>query len=338
MDPREARVRAVIEAARAIVREPDLVPALVASTGLSREGVELALARHLELAPTDAELVQLLARTRETPAVTVILSANVFVGALRAIALACAASSRVRVRPSRRDPLFATRLCAALPDVDLAPALVVEDVGEGELHVYGRDETIADVRTRARVPVRGHGAGMGIAWVTTPEEAARLADDVVAFDQRGCLSPRVVFVQGDARACVQALHEALGSSPVPRGALLADERAEAERWRATMTYAGEVYAGPEHAVAVGPLVVPPPGRHVQLVPVASHEEAAALLAPLRRFVTTFGTDDDDRLAPPCARIAHLGEMQRPPLDGPVDLRPDGARLPEHAVTQASTGA
>lgn len=321
MDPREARVRAVIEAANAVVRAPDLVPALVASTGLSREGVELALARHLELAPTDAELAQLLARTTEASAVTVILSANVFVGALRAIAIACAAAPRVVVRPSRRDPLFATLLVAALPDVQLLPDLAVEDVEAGELHVYGRDETIADVRARAKVPVRGHGAGMGIAWVTAPEEAARLADDVVAFDQRGCLSPRVVFVKGDARACASALHEALTASPVPRGALLSDEHAEAERWRATMTYAGELLEGPGYAVAIGPLVVPPPGRHVQLVPVKDHDEAAALLAPLRRFVTTLGTDGDARLAPPWARIARLGAMQRPPLDGPVDLRP-----------------
>lgn len=321
---RRERVEAVIAAARRVAADPSLVPALVASTGLSREGVELALAKHLELAPTDAELTQLLARTAEVTAVTVILSANVFVGALRALAIAAAAAPRVTVRPSRREALFATRLVAALPGMQLAPDLAVEDVGEGELHVYGRDETIADVRARAQVPVRGHGAGMGVAWVTTPDGAARLADDVVAFDQRGCLSPRVAFVQGDAAACARALHEALAASPVPRGALLPAERAEAERWRATMTYAGELLGGPGHAIALGPLVVPPPGRHVQLVPVKDHDEAVALLAPLRRFVTTLGTDDDARLAPPWARVARLGAMQRPPLDGPVDLRSDGA--------------
>lgn len=317
---RRARVEAVIAAARRVAADASLVPALVASTGLSREGVELAIARHLELAPTEAELALLLARTAEAEAVAVILSANVFVGALRAIAIACAASARVVVRPSRRDPLFATRLVTALPEVRLAPDLAVEDVAAGELHVYGRDETIADVRARAKVPVRGHGAGMGIAWVTTPAGAARLADDVIAFDQRGCLSPRVAFVEGDVAACARALHEALAASPVPRGALLPDERAEAERWRTTMTYAGELLEGPGHAVAIGPLVVPPPGRHVQLVAVKDHAEAAALLAPLRRFVTTLGTDDDARLAPPWARLARLGAMQRPPLDGPVDLR------------------
>ena len=134
---REHRVWAVVEAARRVAVERAIVPRLVASTGLSREGVELALVRHLEVAPTDADVAQLVACTPEAAAVAVILSANVFVGALRAIAIACAASASVVVRPSRRDSVFAEALVAMLPEIMLAPALRVEDVRAGELHVYG---------------------------------------------------------------------------------------------------------------------------------------------------------------------------------------------------------
>src|SRR5208283_100464 len=104
----------------------------------------------------------------------------------------------VAVRPSRREPHFARALVERAGDPGLT---LVEEVDParlfgGEVHVYGRDATIASVRGRVgeRVRVRGHGAGMGIAIVSAQArlEAAAdsLAEDVVAFDQRGCLSPR----------------------------------------------------------------------------------------------------------------------------------------------------
>jgi hypothetical protein len=60
-----------------------------------------------------------------------------------------------------------------------------------------------------------------------------------------------------------------------------------------------------------------------VVPVTSAPAARALLATLERFVVTVGANVPERLAavaPPGARRARLGEMQRPPLDGPVDRR------------------
>ena len=328
MRARSERVWAVVEAARSVVADASLVPSLVASTGLSREGVELALARHLEITPTEAEVATLVARTVVAEAVAVVLSANVFVGALRAIAIACAASERVVVRASRRDPAFAEALVAALPGVTLDRDLRVEDVRAGEIHVYGRDATIADVRRRARegVVVRGHGAGMGVAAIASVESAAALADDVVAFDQRGCLSPRIAFVLGDAAPVAEALHAALACA-LPRGALSPEERGEGERYAATMAYAGRILAGREHVLGIAapgaPLVVPPTGRHLHLVPVTSFAEARELLAPYHPAITAIGTDrvEGAVIAPAWARVSALGQMQRPPLDGPVDGRP-----------------
>jgi hypothetical protein len=52
-------------------------------------------------------------------------------------------------------------------------------------------------------------------------------------------------------------------------------------------------------------------------------DAAKLLAPLAKGVVVIGSDDTTAaraLAPAWARLAPLGAMQRPPLDGPVDLR------------------
>src|SRR5262249_50441917 len=153
----------------------------------------------------------------------------------------------------------------------------VAAVERGQIHVYGRDATIREIRAQARpgVLVHGHGTGMGIAWITQAAsleaEARALADDVVVFDQRGCMSPRGVLVEGDesrAAALGRAIDSALADAArrVPRGVLAEDERAEAEQWLDTMVFGGTVWRGPEHAVAVAPegapLLVPPPGRHV----------------------------------------------------------------------------
>ncbi len=342
---RIADVRRLQTAARsALAHRASLVPAIVESTGLSPEGVELALDRHVELEATEADLAQLVARAGDVTRVSVVLSANVFVGALRAIALARAASTNVVVRPSRRDPAFAQALVhAAIAEGDrglrLDDALEVAAVDEGEIHVYGRDDTIADIRARARVRVRGHGSGMGVVWISEGADlalAARgLADDIVVFDQRGCLSPRVAFVHGaEARASAfgEALHAELErqAAVVPRGPLPAEERAAAGRYIATMTYACRALVGSQHAIGIAPpgapLVLPPPYRHLHVAACESLAAGSALLAPIAKGVVTVGSDDPAAaraLAPAWARLAALGALQRPPLDGPVDLREDG---------------
>ncbi len=118
-----ADVARVVEAARKVAGDRGrLVEELVASTGLTRQGVELAFARHLELEPTDAEIDALAASAGAAKHVVVILSANVFVAALRAIAIARAASPSVVVRPSRREPHFARALVEAAADPGLTLA------------------------------------------------------------------------------------------------------------------------------------------------------------------------------------------------------------------------
>ena len=337
---KRADVWRVIEAARAVAKErAGIVPALVESTGLSREGVELGFDRHLELAPSEGEIDALVAGAGEAKHVVVILSANVFVAPLRAIAIARAASPSVVVRPSRREPHFARALVerARDPGLTLADEVDLGRLFGGEVHVYGRDATIASVRAKVgeRIRVRGHGAGMGIAVVgrgAAVKDAARaLAADVIAFDQRGCLSPRVVFVEGEGRA--DALAEALdvalsdANARVPRGDLAADERAEGARYAETMAFAGKTFAGAGHLIGLAPrgapIAVPPPGRHVHVAPVRSLDEAAAVMAELAPVIVTVGSDAPERivgLAPAHARIARLGEMQRPRLDGAVDRR------------------
>jgi hypothetical protein len=337
---RVADVRRLVDAARAIAPRPALRDALVQTTHLSRQGVELALSEHLETSPSEADLVRLVESAGDAPRVHVVLSANVFVGALRALAIARAAAPRVTVAPSRREPTFARALIleAGDPALRIEDALAVDAIRAGEIHLYGRDDTIADVRAHAAsgVRVKGHGSGLGVACVSSKADldvaASALAKDVVAFDQRGCLSPRVVFVQGDAQrgeALSSKLHDALAEAEerVPRGELAKDELEQAARYASALGFVGQVWRGASHLVGLAstgtPNLLAPTGRHVHVAVVSDMREARELLAPLVRFVAAVGFDDPafgGELTDRAVRASALGWMQRPALDGPVDLR------------------
>jgi hypothetical protein len=348
-----ARVARVVAAGRRVADPADplgrAARALLATTsGLSPEGIALALTEHLETPPTEAELGALIASTGRAPRCHVILSANVCTAALRAIALAAATSPEIHVRPSRRDPVMAELLVEALHADDAFTAqggsiLCTPNIAPAprdELHVYGSDASIEAIL--ATIPpgvvVRAHGTGLGIAVVGASVDlvhaASGIARDVVPFDQRGCLSPRVVLVEGGAdraEALGAALDEALRhlGERVPRGSLDEAMRRDVAMYRATIEALGTLHEGPMHVVGVDPspraLPLPPAARVVH-VAAADPADAARLLGPWADFVTTVGASEDSPLVRavlacvPFARRAELGWMQRPPLDGPVDRR------------------
>lgn len=344
-EQRLERVRRALQAAACLVdpRHPLGIRAralLPAATGLSPQNVELCLRECLEVAPSDAELRALCQSTPVVPAAHVLLSANVFVGAHRAIAIALAASERVSVRPSRREPQMTELLREAG-----APIRIVEELRPAagdHVWAYGSDETLRRVRAElpSAVTLHAHGSGFGVAVVgaSSPAEleaaAAALAQDVVPFDQRGCLSPRVALVLGNletARQFARALAAQLArlQEQVPRGELSADERAAERRYRDLATYGGELFTAAGYAVSLReetpgePLLVPPVGRNVHVVSAA---DVGALLDAMRDAVTALGVSGAEALrhelavAMPSARVSALGRMQRPPLDGPVDRR------------------
>ena len=280
-----------------------------------------------------------------------ILSANVFVAPLRALAIARAAAA-ARDRATRRRAIRRSRAAlveaAADPAITLATDRDVAGLEADRIDVYGRDETIAAVRSRARagVVVRGHGAGLGVAFVAADTDAdgftgaqarrpspGRSRPTWCPSTSEAASAPASALVEGPpsrAAAFAGALHDALAvlGSRVPRGALTPDERSEATRWRETLAFAGRVWAAP-----ITPSRSRRPGRlspfrpsvaTCSSPPSPSAAAARELLAPFARFVVTVGGRD-----PAVARRARarrtpagprLGRMQRPPLDGPVDRR------------------
>jgi hypothetical protein len=191
------------------------------------------------------------------------------------------------------------------------------------------------------VTLRGHGTGIGLALVGAGDDARGAAEaiarDVAIFDQRGCLSPRVVVVDGAGPAAtrvVAALDQALGrwQRLVPRGPLDEATAGELARWARTVEAVGDLAQGPGHAIAaLDPGLDPgrglPLGPAARAVVVLSGEAAAPALAAVARHVAAVGRDAPasplaraiEALAPG-ARTSPLGRMQRPRLDGPVDRR------------------
>jgi hypothetical protein len=349
---RRARVEELLAAAR-ILADPATAASqrlrerLRETTGLSRPSIDFALERCLEQRASPLELTRLLERTPLATRALVLLSANVFVAPLRAIAIARAASPRVIVRPSRRDPALAQALAELLPGAfELTPELQAQP--SDALWAYGSDETLERVRAGlpAGVAFYGHGFGFGAVVVdevsasAVEEDARAIALDAVLFDQQGCLSPRLVCVMGSERATRQ-LAEALAiqlsrhESALPPAVESPEQLAERRRFLDAATYAFEVVPAGRSIVSVsltGHLVLPPSGRHLH---VARLDDAPAALAAFRRYLTCLGVRGPSELRHrltayfPGARCVELGQMQTPPLDGPVDLRGAASGSGEH---------
>ena len=355
-DRRRPRIERLIGLGRRIADASDPLgiearERLLGTSGLSLEGIELALTRHLETNPSDTEIEALLASGARpsgelAPRCHIVIAANVCTSALRALAVALAVSPSLLVRPSSRDPVLAEMLARELsrderfgeaggsiaitPDVDASPG--------DELHIYGSDRTVETLRAAARpgVHIRGHGTGFGLAVIgegIDAQAAARdLAQDVIPFDQRGCLSPRIALVEGGpdrAAAIFDAIHTELSRTPIPRGPLDEATQAELAIYRASIEAVGEWREGSSHAVGFDPsprsLPLPPAARVVHIAPV-TEGLLDPLLLPWAQFIAAvgmagsgFSIQSVSDLAPN-ARRSGLGQMQRPPLDGPVDKR------------------
>ncbi len=335
MTAAETRVRLLVAAANQIATDEALIAALTAEGPLSRGGVVLALRSHLELDPSDAEIAALLAtRLPAVPEATVILAANVFVAALRALAVAAASAERVRVRPSRRNPRFATALvhAARALGADWISVHTTRDPStiRGAVHVYGRADTVTAVQAAVApdVTVYAHGPGFSVASVDTDDAAPLVARDMVPFDQRGCLSPRITYVLGTERArrFAAELARELASSRVPRGALDAAEHAEWTRYVDTWTMAAhDLHGGADHVVVVtdgtAPFALAPVGRAMHVIAIDSRAQLELALLPFAsQLVAVAGAAPLTARAFAHVRHAALGCLQRPPFDGPVDLR------------------
>jgi hypothetical protein len=226
------------------------------------------------------------------------------------------------------------------------------------LTATGSDETLAAVRAQLPVKVRflGHGQRVSFGFVaraalheeTVAEVVARAADDVIAWDQNGCLSPHAIYVEergaveSDKFAERLALELMRREAAEPRGKIstaaaaviasrraiyetIAAHRADAKIWASQNSTAWTVVFEHEVNFRFSPL-----NRFIYVKPVPDLAAVMRGVDEVHGKVSTVGI-----AAPPekllelarqfagwgVTRVCPLGQMQNPPLTWRHDGRP-----------------
>jgi len=246
--------------------------------------------------------------------------------------------------------LFARALAEHDPELGAAVAVLHWPGGAEELEnrvlqaadavvVYGGDEAVAALRARTppHIPFVAYGHRLSCAVVTReaaaePAVVAAAARDVATFDQQGCVSPHVVYVEeGGAvspAAWAAQLADALATLEVelPRGVLSPGETAAIRQIRAEAEFAQlagtgvALYASP-HSTAWTVIFEPDPSfvpsclnRVVRVKPLARLEDLPELLRPVARWLQTIGyAGPRERFEPLAPRLARSGACRLAPL-------------------------
>jgi hypothetical protein len=315
-------------------------------------------------APAVADLLAEECGTRRGPALLLhVLPGNLPGLAAIPAVLSLAVGSAVLLKAGRGDRAFPLLFAQSIAECDGQLGACVaatywpggeracEDVamaGSDLVVASGDDVTIAALAARAHGRFIGHGHRVSFAVVAREVldddgavrgAAERLAEDVAIWDQRGCLSPQLCFVEGPVEAAVRfgaALADALRplaqrlppAPPSPGERLALRHLRDDAEWRGI---AGEPVAlheigEPGHGTVV---VEPTPAfrptplcRSLRVQPVADAGALETLLIPARIGLEGAGlaatpqrwTALAEHLAA-CGvhRVCGLGEMQRPPL-------------------------
>jgi hypothetical protein len=237
----------------------------------------------------------------------------------------------------------------------------LEDVLFGEadcVTATGSDETLAAIRSRLPVKTRflGYGYRVSFGFVArevlsrshAPRIAARVADDVVAWNQLGCLSPHVIYVQPGGEVSPDKFAESLaeelerreqteprGELPAAPAAVITSRRGiyevraahspETLMWHSRESTAWTVVFEADPRFQVSCL-----NRFVYVKPVKDLTELLRHAEVVRGKVSTVGIAAPEPQAEELAmqlarwgvtRVCPLGQMQNPPFTWRHDGRP-----------------
>ena len=227
----------------------------------------------------------------------------------------------------------------------------------------GSDETLAAIQKRLpqRVRFLGYGHRVSFGYVAadvltehnTRKVIARAADDVTAWDQLGCLSPHVLYVQSGGNSSPEEFARQLAGelarreSIEPRGmahpeiaAHIASRRAiyelraahspQTHVWKSEDSTAWTVVCEADARFQLSCL-----HRFIYVKPVAGIEEVLQSADTIRAQISTVGIAVPEHRAGEVAtqlarwgatRVCPLGQMQNPPLTWRHDGRPALADL------------
>jgi hypothetical protein len=244
---------------------------------------------------------------------------------------------------SDEDPLLGRCVAATWWAGDRFPAAWREWARwAGRAVVYGGDAAVEAVRGSlpADTDVVSYGPRTGIGAVlpdSPPGAAAGLARDVCAYDQQGCVSPRLVYVVGEptgpfVEGLAGALAEHTGRHPPPEptGAeAVAIRSARAEFEFSGYEGGGSAVVTPGESLAWTILAAESPAARTESLPrvvwvhqVPDLESLEEVLRPLEGRIQTLGYSGSEGLQKLAAlatrlgvsRIAPFGTVAWPPAD------------------------
>ena len=294
------------------------------------------------------------------------LTTHVFAGnvpGLPAQSLACAllVKSASLGKAASEEPLFPALFVQSLAEVDerLAACFGVtwwpggtaelERVAFGQAEAviaYGSEASIGAVRAAVppgrRFVAYGHKLSFGVVgreWlsaVRAPEAAARAGYDLAKYDQQGCLSPHLFYVerggQVGPREFAGLLAEALGryQDAMPRGSISLAEAAAIRELRAAYEFrpAGALFESPgDTAWTVAydesdEFEASCLNRTIRVRPLDDVLEAAGRARPFRAYLQTVGVGlDPPRLEQLATALGQLGVDRVCPLGRMPDPSP-----------------
>ena len=309
---------------------------------------------------------------------SVVLAGNVFTASARGIVVPLLFGVPVLAKASSKETMFTTMLKDALrsadsrlgasmdlvtfPGGDIEREAALVELAEA-VSVYGGDETVAAMEARlgdTSLIVHGHGVSVAYCGTGALDDAhiddtiASLSLDICAYDQRGCLSPQLVYVEETPQRSVTDFAKRLaneGLSPMgrtlPRGPLPVPVGAAQAQWRGIAEVEGTLVRGDTYALSIRqaqPIRWSPAYRNVTLAPVRGLDEALRAMKPIGSSLKCVGTDSAS-MADLQARLTQspqlrayacaIGAMQTPTLDAPADGRPIWHGLFRHQETDSA---
>jgi len=284
--------------------------------------------------------------------------------------LSLAVKSPVLVKSAAGDPIFAALFAASISEIDeeLGRCLlvthwrggdqVIEAVAFAEADLVvasGSDAAIAAIAPRVPGRFIGHGHKVSFAAIAreclTDEHAARslarrLAYDVSLWDQQGCLSPQLCYVEREGRFTPLQFGELLAqelsqyAAELPPRRLSLEDQARVRRFRQEAEWGARgsiaLLASPDSTdwtVAIEPDIAFVPtclDRCIRLKAVASLSDLTTALAPHRRHLEAAGIAVGAQQLPELVemlgacgvhRICSIGKMQEPSLSWRQGGRP-----------------